>query len=62
LKTLVRSVGAAMDRASVGIDPGGGGPLERNLRGGLAGTVELDYARCRFIATFSIPTEREQGT
>jgi PAS domain S-box-containing protein len=36
--------------------------IERNVRHDLAGEVELDYARDGFVATFSIPLNREQGT
>jgi two-component sensor histidine kinase len=47
-------------------DPGrkgfGSRLIERNVRHDLAGEVELDYAHDGFIATFSIPLDREQGS
>ena len=36
--------------------------IERNVRHDLAGEIELDYASDGFVATFSIPLDREQGT
>ena len=35
--------------------------IERSVRHDLAGEVELDYAHDGFVATFSIPLDREQG-
>ncbi|NJC42643.1 two-component sensor histidine kinase [Brevundimonas alba] len=36
--------------------------IERNVRHDLAGDVKLDYAADGFVATFSIPLDREQAT
>ena len=36
--------------------------IERNLRHDLAGEGNFDYASDGFVATFSIPVDREQGT